>query len=85
MSCDQLEPLIILDSHEQVVMRHRRDCSATVLSVEATNAGMRVMNQTEFMDAGVRGEQGLYLHVPQDHLCMKKRALHLAEADGVVL
>ncbi len=88
MSCDRLEPLIVLDPGEQTVTRHRRDCSsasAVLSSKEAANAGMRVMNQTEFLDSGVRGEQGLYLHVPQNHLCMSQRSLHLALAEGVVL
>ena len=87
MSCDRLEPLIVLDPNEQIVTRHRRDCSsaAAVLSKESVNAGVRVMSQTEFLDSGVRGKQGLYLYVPQDHLCMKQRSLHLAQAEGVVL
>lgn len=85
MSCDTLEPLIVLDPNEQIVTRHRRDCRAAVVLMAAANAGTRVMNQTEFLDTGVRGEQGLYLYVSQDHLCMKQRSLHLAQAEGVVL
>ncbi len=81
MSCDHLEPLIVLDSNEHIVMRHRRDCESAVMSKEDTNDSTRVMNQTEFYDSAVRGGQGLFLHVPTNHLCMKRRSLHLARAE----
>ncbi len=84
MSCDRLEPLIVLDRDKGTAIRHRRDCASAEISW-AANDGTRVMNQTEFFDFGVRGEQGLFLYVPQDHLCMAQRSLHLAEAEGVVL
>ncbi len=85
MSCDRLEPLIVLDFNEGIVTRHRRDCESAKISLADTNDGIRVMNQTEYLDTGVRGEQGLYLYVPQNHLCMAQRSLHLALAEGVVL
>ncbi len=81
MSCHRLEPLIVLDSNEQTVTRHRRNCGAAVMSKKDTNAGKHVMNQTEFIGHGVRGEQGIYLYVPCDHLCMKRRSLHLVRAE----
>lgn len=84
MSCERLEPLIVLDPNVQRVTRHRRDCESAKISLAATD-GTRVINQTEFLDSFTRGEQGLYLYVPEDHLCMKQRSLHLEQAEGVVL
>ncbi len=83
MSCDTLEPLITITKAKggkYDVTRHRRDCGMLRRSMVAPRGGLTI-NQTEFFNRGVSGEQGPFEYVPLDHKCMKRRYLH-HERDG---
>lgn len=87
MSCENLEPIITITKakHRRYdVTRHRRDCGMLRRSMIAPRGGLTI-NQTEFLNRGVSGEQGPFEYVPRDHKCMKRRNHHLALAESVTV
>lgn len=86
MTCHTLEPLITITKATRGrgydVTRHRRDCGVVKRSLSATGAIGSTINQTEFLQRGVEGQQGPYEYVPQNHTCMKRRAAHHLKDEG---
>ncbi len=89
MTCNTLEPLITITKATRGrgydVTRHRRDCGMAGRSLSTPSAGGSTMNQTEFLQRGVEGQQGPYEQVPKNHACMKRRTAHLIRDEGAIL